>query len=154
MKKLESLIREKLIPAFLGGREVSDDMRKVYALPARLGGLGIGNPVEDAAFEYENSMLITEQLTDAIFHQHSQLNIDEERQAGAKAEVSSRKSARFKAVQDELKALLSEDKMKVIDLSAEKGASIWLTSLPLKSTVSDSTSSSLTMRCVCGIMQD
>ena len=131
MKKLERLIREKLIPAFIGCREVSD-IRKVYALPARLGGLGIGNPVEDAAFEYENSMLITEQLTDAIFHQHSQLNIDEERQAGAKAEVSSRKSARFKAVQDELKALLSEDKMKLIDLSAEKGALIWLTSLPLK----------------------
>jgi hypothetical protein len=132
MKKLESLIREKLIPAFLGGREVSDDMRKVYDLPSRLGGQGIRNLVEDAAFECENSMLITEQLTDAIFHQHSQLNIDEERQAGAKAEVSSRKSARIKAVQDELKALLSEDKMKLIDLSAEKGASIWLTSLPLK----------------------
>ena len=132
LKKLESVIREKLIPAILGGRNTSDEMRKLYALPARLGGLGIDNPVENADFEYENSKLITEQLTEAIFHQHSYLQLDENLQDRTKVEVSSRKSARYKELQDEVKAMISEDMIKVIDLSAEKGASIWLTSLPLK----------------------
>ena len=107
-------------------------MRKLYALPARLGGLGIANPMEDADFEYENSKMMTEQLTEAIFEQRTSFNLDEERHNLAKRELSSRKATKFQAIQEELKGALSEDMLKVVELSAEKGASIWLTSIPLK----------------------
>ena len=44
---LEEVIREKLIPAIIG-RKVSDIERRILALPVRLGGIGIQNPVQTA----------------------------------------------------------------------------------------------------------
>ena len=41
---LENIIREKFIPAIVG-RKVSDIERRILALPIRLGGLGVQNPV-------------------------------------------------------------------------------------------------------------
>ena len=41
---VEEAIRDKLIPALLGGR-VNETERKIFALPVRYGGLGILNPV-------------------------------------------------------------------------------------------------------------
>ena len=89
----------------------------MHALPARLGGLGIANPVEDAEFEYKNLKFMTEQLTDAIFQQHDRFFIEEDRQEQGS-----------KVMKEELKVLLSDQILKVIDLSAEKGAYLWLTS--------------------------
>ena len=51
MGPLEHAIHSKLIPALTGikpGSPISDDMRDVYALPARWGGSGIDNPVVDS----------------------------------------------------------------------------------------------------------
>ena len=59
MKKLEIQIREKLLPALIGGRHGSDEMRQIYSLPARLGGLGLQIPSADSDMEYENSQLVT-----------------------------------------------------------------------------------------------
>ena len=132
LHKLELLIREKLIPAITGGRTVSEELRQVFALPARHGGLGLSNPVEECNFEYENSLLLTAQLVDSIFQQCGQLDLDEDELANAKREVASRKLARFQALQDQLRPNVSEDMWKVISLSAEKGSSTWLSSLPLK----------------------
>ena len=41
------MIREKLIPALVG-RSVSDIERRILALPVRLGGIGLSNPVLSA----------------------------------------------------------------------------------------------------------
>ena len=66
---LEEVIRQKLIPA-LCGRQVSDIERRLLALPYRLGGLGIRNPVKSAAAAYEASVKITKPLTDLIVEQN------------------------------------------------------------------------------------
>ena len=130
--KLEELVKGKLIPAIFGNRVISNDLRKIIRLPARLGGLGLQNPAEEAEHEYLNSVIMTRQLTEAIFAQHRTLVIDQQLEEEAIKAIKVRKDERIMQLQDEISELLSPDMHKLIALSAEKGASIWLTSLPLK----------------------
>ena len=41
--------------AILGGRTISDEMRQVLNLPARMGGMGFLNPSLEAEKEYRKS---------------------------------------------------------------------------------------------------
>ena len=132
LQKLETLIREKLLPALMGGQHVSDEMRQVYSLPARMGGLGIQIPPDESDKEYDNSKIITAQLTNAIYNQETCLEINDDEQATAAALVSERKKEQFSALLDRIKETVSESTFKLLQLSSEKGASIWLTSLPLR----------------------
>ena len=75
-RKLEEVIKSKLIPKIIGKEFCSDEMRAIMKLPARLGGLGFQNPAEEAQFEYENSQIATKQLTEAITVQQATLTIN------------------------------------------------------------------------------
>ena len=132
MQELEQLIREKLIPSIIGGRYISNEYRNIFALPTRHGGMGMENPVDVSDFEYQNSLLMTKQLTDTIYNQCHSLQLEEDVQEAAKKELATRKSDWYKRLQDQSFAELSADERKVIALASEKGASIWLNSLPLK----------------------
>ena len=133
MESLEELIRSKLIPAIIGTPVISDEMRMVLNQPARMGGMGFLNPSEEAEWEYQNSKLMTSQLSEAIFNQNRILQIDEEAQAREKADLRKRKDARWADRQENLKNTVSDKMKRFVMLSSEKGASTWLTSLPLKS---------------------
>ena len=66
LKPLEVVISPKFIPA-LTGRLVSEDERALLALPIRLGGLGIVDPVSD--FEFAASEKVTSPLAGLILQQ-------------------------------------------------------------------------------------
>ena len=88
---LESAIRDKFIPALVG-RTISDTQRKIFALPIRLGGMGIRNPTETSDNEFEASTRITENLTDIICRQEKNLdNYDKDRVAATIKEVKKEK---------------------------------------------------------------
>ena len=55
MKGFEELTRSKLIPEILGEHDVSNEMRKILQLPARLGGMRFLDPSKEAKWEFENS---------------------------------------------------------------------------------------------------
>ena len=131
LRELEERIREKLIPAIMGGRQPSDDMRLIYSLPARMGGLGFQDPSAEASTDYECSMRITAQLANAIYDQDEQFEPNDDQQTVARKEVAELKEARQKALLESVKNNCSEAMARLIDLSSEKGASGWLTSLPL-----------------------
>ena len=133
MQSLEDLIRTNLIPAIMGGRDISDELRMILNLPARMGGMGFLNPSDEADWEYENSKHVTSQLTEAIYHQKSRLLIDEEAQGKVMKDLRKRKEERWTERQEYVKNTLDEKMQRIVMLSAEKGASTWLTSLPLKS---------------------
>ena len=76
LQPLEDAIHQKLIPALCEEKFISEDFRKVLSLPARLGGLGILNPVEEADFEYQNSLIITAELADAVFLQKNMYSVE------------------------------------------------------------------------------
>ena len=92
MKKLEYEIKETLIPAIVGKNYISDDTRRIFSLPARLGGLGFLDPCSVSDLEYKSSLAATAQLTKAIFNQESFLNIDQETQEKIMKEVKHKKT--------------------------------------------------------------
>ena len=66
MQPLEDSIRTKLIPVLTGKEPPNDTERDLLALPVRLGGLGIRNPVRAADEEYCASMAVSNPLVKLI----------------------------------------------------------------------------------------
>ena len=62
LQPLESMIRQQFIPALTGKDSPGDLMRKLLALPAKLGGLSISNPVTISAEQHSTSKLISAPL--------------------------------------------------------------------------------------------
>ena len=130
---LEDIIREKFIPAVIG-RKVSDIERRMLALPVRLGGIGIQNPVETAEREYRSSVEITEKLATLIYKQEPNLeNYDESK---VKTVMNKLKTANEKRLQEELEEIklqMNEDMKRSMELAREKGSGAWLSALPIQS---------------------
>ena len=129
---LEESIREVLIPAIVG-RPVSDMERRLLALPYRHGGLGIRNPVLTADQEYQDSTHVTAELTNLICLQDMDLTkLDADKVKEAKGEVKCQKEASLKAEVSAIAATMDEKQAKLFECAREKGASSWLSALPLK----------------------
>ena len=106
---LEECIREKFIPAVVG-RKISDIERRMLALPVRLGGIGIMNPVTTAQFEYDTSLEITANLTNIIYHQELTLeNYSEERVRDASNKAKQGKEKRLTQELELIKGQVSEE---------------------------------------------
>ena len=66
MYLIEKIIKEKLILALFDGFPISEEFRKLLALPCKLGGMSIADPTENANDEYNNSRGLASQLTNSI----------------------------------------------------------------------------------------
>ena len=132
MKSLENLIRNKLMPTILGGRDINDEMRLILNLPARMGGMGFLNPSDEADQEYQNSVEATAKLTDAIYNQHPKFVVNEEEHVKIVDGIRKRKDDRWKDLQQQSLNIASDHMKRILLLASEKGASTWLTSIPLK----------------------
>ena len=132
LKPLEYIIQESFIPAIVGKSFFDDDMRKILALPARHGGLGIGNVTELSQKEYENSVLLTSQLTSAILHQEKNLTIDQRQIEEERKKVIAEKESYFKEKKDAMMTSLPQSIARQLELISESGVSCVLTTLPLK----------------------
>lgn len=115
----------------MGGKHPSEEQRLIYSLPARMGGLGFLNPTTEAKSDYECSVKMTSQLAEAIYNQSDSFSPDPDLQALVRKEVSELKEGKKKALLDSIKNSSSEAMLRLLELAAEKGASSWLTSLPL-----------------------
>ena len=117
------------------GRKISDQERKILALPVRFGGLGVANPVECADREYNSAVLVTKSLTELLYSQEKDLkNYDREKQNEV---VKSLKTAReahlLRQYNDISQQLTGPTTPRHMELNREKGAGSWLTCLPLSS---------------------
>ena len=63
---LDKVIKQKLIPALFNDFEISEELRSLIALPCKLDGFGIINPIKIANEEYVNSGELTKNLTNLI----------------------------------------------------------------------------------------
>ena len=131
-RPLEAVIREKLIPALVG-RKVSDAERRIFALPVRLGGMGIVNPT-NSSVEFSASTNITENLTRIIYNQEadfSNYNIDEVKTSIAHVKIE--KEERFSKELQEIREMVDGKMRRALELSKEKGSGAWLMCLPIQS---------------------
>ena len=55
MLPLDKVIKQELIPALFNYFQISEELRSLIALPCKLGGMGIINPIDIANEEYVNS---------------------------------------------------------------------------------------------------
>ena len=129
---LEEAIKEKLIPA-LCGRSISDLERRIFALPYRYGGMGMQNPVLTADREYHTSREVTSNLANLICSQTNNVSMLD--QDAVKEKKQEMKQAKEKIFQEELKSIceqLSEKEKRLVSAAQEKGASSWLSALPIE----------------------
>ena len=130
LQSLADTLKSKLIPQLTGKEPPNDLERDLLALPARLGGMGIRNPVQSAQNEFQASKDITKSLSDQISQQNANYSFEVlEKQLSAKARVKSQRRLSLKAKADNLRESLPSSLQLAMDLSKEKGASNWLTVL-------------------------
>jgi hypothetical protein len=129
---LEEVLRNKFIPALFGDKTpISDLERALYALPARFGGLSIGNPAEECPQRYADSVETTSQLTELLLAGEAKLVIDDKQQSKVKATIKKRRESDFKATADSIKTRLSPEQKKAMELAQAKGGSALISTLPL-----------------------
>ena len=128
LQPLEDIIKTKFLPA-----SPSDEIRDLFGLPCRLGGLGIVNPTRIAAAEYAASKDTTDPIVRSILYHNgnytSEMLAD---QLSVLAEIKSRNRSRLSSAAANLRSLLSPKFQRAMDLAQEKGASTWLTVLPVE----------------------
>ena len=134
MAPLEKVIAQSFIPALTGQSQFNDSTRDLLALPVRLGGLGISNPMNTAPSQYDDSVEITAPLTELILQQSSSSQYTystRKEQQMIKQQVKKEKNLRQKQAAAELNDKLDESSRRCLELSSEKGSSTWLTALPI-----------------------
>eukprot|EP00731_Ephydatia_muelleri_P024258 Em0016g529a len=123
---LEDVIRTKFIPCLTGRAPPNDLERNLLSLPPRLGGLGIPNPTITSDTEYTASRSVCKPLYNLILLHDSSYHTEAiEQQVKAKKEVHSFKLKHSQGSASNLRPQCS------MDLAQEKGASNWLTTLPI-----------------------
>ena len=129
---LEDVIRTKFIPCLTGRAPPNDLERNLLSLPPRLGGLGIPNPIITSDTEYTASRSVCKPLYNLILlHDSSYPTEAIEQQVKAKKEVHSFKLKHSQGSAPNLHPQLANSTQRSMDLAQEKGASNWLTTLPI-----------------------
>ena len=148
---LEEAIRYQLLPALTGRSSFSDAERELLALPVRHGGLGIPQPSRSAGRQFRACSEVAAPLVNLIrTHNPSypkQVQL-EQRQVKAQHRSHNRSDSATEA--DTLKATLPKAQQLSMEQASEKGASSWLTTIPLSKYGNTSTSRPSGMPCASG----
>ena len=128
---LEDVIRTKFLPALLDRSALSENERELLALPARHGGMGLINPtaLED---EYCFSKSLCGPLISNIIEQEYKLGDVPDKQRKLKSDIRREKVKEASEKAKQVHSHLPEHLQRPVQLAVEKGASSWLTTLPLK----------------------
>ena len=133
LQLLEDHICSHLIPSLTGRGPPSDSVRELLSLPARHGGLGLVNPAKTSHSQYQASTSISEPLKNLILAQNLEYPFDcIDAQIKAKSEAHKLNRDNAKDLATALRGTLSCTLQRAMDHAHEKGASSWLTSLPLE----------------------
>ena len=125
--------RGSIIPALTGRGSISDLERQLLALPTRLGGLGIAIPSKIAPFEHSSSTKVTAPLVALIVQQnpiYTATNAAE--QQHAKQAIRMLRRQQQTSAADQLQQVLPRHLKRAMELGSEKGASSWLSALPME----------------------
>ena len=128
LKPLENIISSKFIPSLTGQGVPSHLERDLFTLPARLGGLGLFNPVQVSDLQFNNSLSVTAPLVDLILRQDCEYSYEVFcSQLNAKSEVKKNLLQSVMTKSAQLSDLYTDDLARAVHLAKLKGASSWLT---------------------------
>ena len=83
-------------------------------------------------FEYQNSQRKTSQLKQKILDQTVEYSIDKEKEKEVERVLRKERDERNEAILKSLRENMSVEEIRANDVAQKKGASAWLTALPLK----------------------
>ena len=114
------------------GQNIFDEERDIFALPVRLGGMGIPQPDEMSYLEYRASLKITQLLKESILKKKTQPPLDAAEIKLIKTEVKKEKGCWLKSKFDSIYLHATTSRIRAIQNAKQKGASSWLIKLPLE----------------------
>ena len=128
---IEQAIRQKFIPSLLK-KEISDDIRKLFALPARFAGLGIFDPTERPLTSFENSKELCHPLVSLILRQDELFDpvSTREDQKIIRVKQDAALDQEFEHAISALSLKSPKPLQRAIAVARQKGASSWLTAIP------------------------
>ena len=132
LQPLEEAIRLKFLPALTGKAAFSDDIRDLLALPVRLGGLGVTDPTCLSDFHHTSSKNVSAPLVSLILEQSTAYPtncIESQKKSKCTAHNTRRIHEKNSAI--ELSNRLPISMKRALEVSKEKGASSWLSALPI-----------------------
>ena len=130
LEPLERAIADLLVPA-ITEHVTTQEERDLLELPVRLGGLGLVNPARTASQEYEASVKITGPLVRQIIKQAHEPP-DETEIKTLQASARREKDELLKMQCEQVRESLPGKTERAVELATEKGASNWLTVIPIK----------------------
>ena len=130
MKPVDELLQNFLLPAIIG-ETISEKERKLYSLPVRSGGLGIALFSEKTCNELENSLTITALVVALFISIGTSLPNAAEIKEATKI-VTQRKTEQLTNKLSKVETNLHPDTEIAVTQAKEKGASSWLTVLPIE----------------------
>lgn len=134
LQALEGVISQVLIPALTGQPAPSTATRRLLALPARLGGLGIVNPAALPDRQQPASLAVCQPLVQLIRGQHPGDSVlaAHYAQRDVKTQLQRQQREHLQSEAAAVAALLPPSQRKLLTVSQERGASAWLAALPLE----------------------
>ena len=133
LQPLDAILRSTLIPNLTGRPPPNDIDLRLFALPVRLGGLGITPPSVYVDRDFEASLRVTSPLRDLLRsqdHVYSFAALDG--QMSARADIRRERRQQVTLEANSLRDDLTPTLQRAMNLAHERGASSWLTSLPIK----------------------
>ena len=133
LKRLDKAIDEQLLKPIFDNYEFNYSERQWYSLPPRKGGLGIIIPSEVSDTFYQNSRHVTENLVSRIVNQHQPAeSMENDAHQRVTQIIRTGKAQREDDKLAYVKSTLDPKKMKILEAISEKGASNWLTTMPIR----------------------
>ena len=132
LQPLEDVIHQSFIPALFGHPPCSSIERDLYALPVRLGGLGLMNPCSAASSAFHDSEKLTAPLVALITAQCMTQTVDRDHVCHLKQSIRKNNRDHQTLLADTLHSQLSPSLKRCADLAREPGSSSWLTVLPIQ----------------------
>ena len=130
---LEHAITDALIPS-IAGHNCAQVERELLALPVRMGGMGLTNLSQVAALEYVALTKISGPLAQQRKWQTHEPP-DNNAIGAVQREMRQVKNQYLKERLEEVKCSISGKTLRAVDLATQKGASSWLTDLPVRDTL-------------------
>ena len=133
LQALEDIIRCDFLPTLTGRPPLNNIDRKLMALPARVGGLGIVDPSFNSKKEFIASLRVTASLRKLILTQDNEYSNEAlADQMTAKSDIHRERREITTQTASSMREELTPTLLKSVDLAAVPASSSWLTSLPIE----------------------
>ena len=136
LQRIDKFMVEEFLPAISGRKGFTADDLALLRLPARLGGIGLLSLAETAKSAFNASKAMMHAQVAEIVHQnlpHKDASVEQLHTSAVRARNLARQEHR-KNEKAQLQQLMNDSSLECrqLELLSAKGASAWLTTLPLK----------------------